>query len=117
MGKFVTILKREYAQIVKKKSFVIGLVLTPLIMGGFMLLPAFLATKEAGESESLAVIDRGDLEIADRFIESLERYKLSGTETPSYIVKGVFKIAPDDQDRFQEVYDSLAQAVSDKELD
>lgn len=37
--KINTIIKKEYIQIVKKKSFVISTILTPLLMGAFIFLP------------------------------------------------------------------------------
>jgi len=116
MSKFLVILKREYAQVVKKKSFVIMIFATPVLMAGFMLLPAMLAQKEVTVSERVAVIDRGELGIGEQFSESLKRYKLKGTDEPSYIVKGMFHVSPDDQARFRQIHDSLAQAVTEKSL-
>jgi ABC-2 type transport system permease protein len=116
MSKFWVILKREYTQVVKKKSFLIMIFLTPVLMGGFMILPALLVQKEASSSEMLAVIDRGELEIGDQFAESLSRYTLESSGEPSYAVTEVFRITPDDENRFQNVYDSLTLEIRDKNL-
>ncbi|HUV30493.1 MAG TPA: ABC transporter permease [Acidobacteriota bacterium] len=116
MYKFLAIFKREYAQIVKKKSFIIGILLIPVFMGLLILLPAMLARQETAVTEKLAVIDQSGMEIAEEFAESLQRYKLKGTDTPSYSVRGIFRPAADDDARFQVLYDSLAQLVTDKGL-
>ena len=40
--KILTIIKKEYKQIVKKKSFIISTILSPILMAGFMFLPILL---------------------------------------------------------------------------
>jgi len=116
MSKFWVILKREYAQVVKKKSFIIMIFLTPLFMAGIMILPAMLVHKEASTSERIAVVDRGTIEIGDQFAESLARYTLESSGEPSFSVTEVFRITPDDENRFQNIYDSLTQEIRDKNL-
>ncbi len=116
VSKFLVILKREYAEVVKKKSFVIMIFLTPVLMAGFMILPAMLAGREVSVGENIAVIDRGELGIGEQFVQSLTQYKLKGTDEPAYITRGIFNISPNDEQRFRQVYDSLAQAVTDKDL-
>lgn len=116
MHKFFVIMKREYLQVVKKKSFVIMMFLTPAIMAAFMVVPAWLATREKSTADYLAVIDRGSEEIGEQFANSLRRYKLPGTENPAYVVDPIIKLDPTDDTRFKTVYDSLVAAVSDAQL-
>jgi ABC-2 type transport system permease protein len=47
--KSITILKKEYKMIVKKKSFIISTILTPVIMAGFIFLPMLLTKVGRGE--------------------------------------------------------------------
>ncbi|MCK4835770.1 MAG: ABC transporter permease, partial [Candidatus Aminicenantes bacterium] len=47
--KSITILKKEYKMIVKKKSFIISTILTPVIMSGFIFLPMLLTKVGRGE--------------------------------------------------------------------
>ncbi|MCU0287686.1 MAG: ABC transporter permease [Acidobacteria bacterium] len=54
--KIFTIIKKEYLQIVKKKSFVISTVLTPLMMGIFIFLPILL-TRVGREQKKILIGD------------------------------------------------------------
>ena len=57
MGKIGKILKREYLIRVKKKSFIIITFLTPLLLGGLMLFPAFMSTITSEAQRKVAVVD------------------------------------------------------------
>lgn len=54
--KAITILKKEYREIVRKKSFIISTILTPIIMAAFMFLPMILMKVGKGEIK-VAVAD------------------------------------------------------------
>jgi len=116
MSKFWVIFKREYAQVVKKKSFIVGIVLTPLLMIGFSVIPAWLASKKASDTEPLAVIDRSGYDSGLKFSQSLERYKLDDDSTAYYDVRGIFDIDDSESERYQIVYDSLVQCINDQQL-
>ena len=116
MSKFLVILKREYIQVVKKKSFIIGIFLTPVLMAGFMLLPAWLAQKKSTSSEMMAVLDNSGTGMGERFAESLETYKLEDSDEPYYIVKNIFNVEPGDSVMFKTLDDSLKTEISDKKL-
>lgn len=47
--KLIAIIKKEYREIVKKKSFIISTILTPLLMAAFMFLPVMLMKMGKGE--------------------------------------------------------------------
>jgi len=119
MFKFWVIFKREYAQVVKKKSFIVGIFVTPVFMGALILLPTFLADMKSSESETMAIIDQSERGMGREFAVSLERYTLEDSvqaDQPSYTVDSVFEIAPDDEARFKAVQDSLGQLIIDDEL-
>ena len=67
MSKFWSVFKLEYSQVVRKKSFLVGIFLTPIIMAGFTLLPALLVTQAPSESEPLAIVDMSGEDIAAPF--------------------------------------------------
>jgi len=69
--KIVTIIKKEYKQIVKKKSFVISTILTPLLMGAFIFLPVLL-TKVGRETKTIEIADFSGL-IQQQFLESSQK--------------------------------------------
>jgi ABC-2 type transport system permease protein len=110
-----TIFKYEYAAVVKKKSFIIGLLLTPAIMAAFILIPRLMADKKASETERVAVIDASGLSIGTHFSEALRTYKLPKTET-DYYAATVFEVSPSDPGRFQVLVDSLNQMIGDEEM-
>lgn len=56
-SKLSTIISREYFERVKRKSFIISTILTPLFMVGIMALPALLAIFATPEEKQIAVID------------------------------------------------------------
>lgn len=47
--KLCTIVKKEYRDIVKKKTFIISTILTPILMGAFMFLPLVISKMGRGE--------------------------------------------------------------------
>ncbi len=116
MSKFWVVFRREYAQVVKKKSFVIGIFLTPVLMAAFMVVPTFLAGMKSSETEKLIVIDQSGYDIGYKFSEALAEYKLDDGKTPYYDVGQIFHIGPDDTSRFAVIQDSLSQLINAKEL-
>jgi ABC-2 type transport system permease protein len=116
MAKFWIIFKREYVQVVKKKSFIIGIFLTPALMAAFMVVPAFLAEMKSTETEELAVIDQSGYEIGRQFSEALSEYTLSDGQTPYYEVVKIFELDAADSTRFDAVCDSLNQLINSKKL-
>lgn len=116
MSKFWVIFRREYAQVVKKKAFIIGIFLTPVLMAAFSLIPAFLAGKKSSETELLAIIDQSQYNIGEKFEDELTNYKLEDDTTAYYEVTKIIKINEEDDDKFNRVYDSLVQLINDKSL-
>ncbi len=116
MSKFWIIFKREYAQVVKKKSFLIGIILTPAIMAAFVLLPAMLARTKSSSTEQLAVIDQSGQHIGTQFKKSLAEYKIGKTDVPYYDVTQVFELRPDQDEQFNQINDSLRNLIVNKDL-
>lgn len=71
--KIGTIIKKEYKQIVKKKSFLIATILTPLMMAAFIFLPMLL-TKVAREIKTIEIADYSGL-VQEPFIKRSEGNK------------------------------------------
>lgn len=68
--KMWTIIKKEYRQIVKKKSFVISTLITPVLMAAFIFLPMLL-TKVGREEKTIEVLDFSGM-IQEQFVERSE---------------------------------------------
>jgi ABC-2 type transport system permease protein len=115
MSKFLTVFKREYAQVVKKKSFIIGLLLTPAMMAAFIVVPAFLARHEPKTAESVVVIDETGAGIGAKFVDAIKTYKIEGTELARYEIKGSYTPAADSPNE-KHLVDSLKDAITAKQL-
>ena len=71
--KILTIIKKEYKQIVKKKSFIISTILSPILMAGFMFLPILLQ-KAGREVKKIEISDFSGI-IQKQFIEESNKSK------------------------------------------
>ena len=60
MKKVLVIIKREYLTRVRTKAFVIGTIITPLLMLALVTLPAFFATRGGGERNITVFDQSGD---------------------------------------------------------
>jgi len=58
MNKLWLIIQREYLTRVKKRSFIIATLITPIAMGLFIVLVTYIVSYEGGESLDIAVIDK-----------------------------------------------------------
>jgi len=116
MSKFWVIFKKEYAQVVKKKSFIIGIILTPALMIGFTVLPAMLARIKSSSAEQMAIIDQSKLHVGQRFDEEIAEYKLEETEDSYYEVRRIFEIDPIESERFEQLNDSLRNEIIEKDI-
>jgi len=59
MDKILLIIKREYLTRVKKKSFLLATILTPLGIAAFMVVASFIFGYESDEAKRIAVVDQG----------------------------------------------------------
>ena len=116
MHKFLTIMKYEYAQVVKKKSFIVGIFLTPALMAFFIILPSYFARKAPSTTESVAIIDAGQAGIGDQLSAGLASYTLENSTTPAFEISKIFTLMPNDSTRFRQLEDSLRAVINDKGL-
>jgi ABC-2 type transport system permease protein len=69
MSKIGIIVRREFTQRVRKKSFILTTILTPLLFLAMMFVPVWLATTETATQKEIWVVDRSGL-VADRLENS-----------------------------------------------
>ena len=60
MDKLWLIIQREYLTRVKKRSFILGTILTPIAFGLFFIVVGFIFSYDSGEKLKIAVLDKGD---------------------------------------------------------
>ncbi len=57
MRKILSVIKREYIQIVRTKAFIIGTVLGPVMMAAFIVVPILMSTVSVDKQEIIGVVD------------------------------------------------------------
>jgi ABC-2 type transport system permease protein len=75
MRKILSVIKREYLQIVRTKGFIIGTVLGPIAMAALIFIPMLIAMASGGEKKTIAVIDTTGEIFAD--LDQKLDYKMS----------------------------------------
>jgi ABC-2 type transport system permease protein len=78
--KLIAIIKKEYREIVKKKSFIISTILTPLIMAAFMFLPVMLMKIGKGE-KTIQVADYSGF-IYEKLVQNEKIPSTAKTDSP-----------------------------------
>ena len=73
----IHVIRREYNEHVKKKSFVIGTILVPVFMLAFLFVPLLLAFFQPDEQLSVAVVDHTG-QIGEAFATSFDDTTKSG---------------------------------------
>lgn len=116
MHKLWVIIKSEYQQVVKKKSFIIGIFLTPALMAAFGLLPTYLATRTADSAETLAIIDQSGKGVGGKVSAALDEFKLSDGATPQYYVDTIITLGVDDSAAFQANLDTLKYLLTEQQI-
>jgi len=103
--KSLTIIKKEFKMIVKKKSFLISTILTPVMMAGFIFLPMLL-TKVGRGVKDIAVADLSG-KIEAEFIQKSQEVQKT--------LK--FHLAEDQNQTKEQLIDSYKKKILDKDVD
>lgn len=115
MHKLWVIISREYAQVVKKKSFLIGIFLLPIFMIGITVLPAILAQKKPATTLKMAIIDLDGRRVGEEFAQKLERYKLDDSSL-AYEINDIYEINAADTARYFSVKAELDTALETNKI-
>lgn len=105
--KFLTIAKWEFLEKVRSKAFIVSLVLFPVIMVTFGVLPGILATKSDDRTISIGVLDESKTVMRPLGEKLDERYRLPGGE-PNYEVRDLAEF--DGREQVQGVANELVSA-------
>ncbi|NOZ63281.1 MAG: ABC transporter permease [Calditrichaeota bacterium] len=110
MNKFLTIFKREYLSRVKTKGFIIGTVLTPILLIGLTLGPGLLFRLSSEKIRHYAVIDMSDI-VYDEFVKAMNDTLSTGE--PMYVLQRVNAT----NETLEAEKEKLAKAVDSDKLD
>jgi len=81
MDKVLAIIKREYLTRVRSKGFILGTVLSPLLMASFILVPILVARSGGREDTRITVLDQtGEAEVYTRVAQQFVGEKAGGIE-------------------------------------
>jgi ABC-2 type transport system permease protein len=117
MGKLWTIIKAEYAQVVKKKSFIVGIILTPVFLLLVTVLPALLADRGVSKQVRYAVVDVDGQGIGQLFAQALTRYKLDNdSTTEAYSLSRLYSMPDASTDQVDSLRSALDTALSAGQL-
>jgi ABC-2 type transport system permease protein len=86
--KYLDVAKWEFLEKVKSKAFIISLVLMPIIMVIFGVLPGVLASKQDDKPSTIGIIDETDSITVPLARRLDEKYKLS-KDRPNYIIRNL----------------------------
>ncbi len=84
MKKIFSIAKWEFFEKVRTKTFVISLVLTPIIIIGFSIIPTLLTTEEDARTKAIGVLDFSTIYF-EKVRDKLEKFKLEDGQQ-NYVV-------------------------------
>jgi len=115
MSKMWIIIKNEYAQVVKKKSFLIGLILTPVFIFLVTAVPAMLATKKQATTDSVAIVNLDERPIGETFAEKIRTYKLDDG-SPAYRITNIYRLDATDSNALVNLRNELDSLIRAKEL-
>jgi ABC-2 type transport system permease protein len=112
MDKIKAIIKREYLTRVRSKGFIIGTILSPLIMSSFILIPILIGRSGGPDRFQIVALDQsGDSLLFERLNLALANAKPGQTQ---------FEISREEvksQEEFESHRQILSQRVADKQLD
>ncbi|MGH9936393.1 MAG: ABC transporter permease [Blastocatellia bacterium] len=112
MDKLKAIIKREYLTRVRSKGFIIGTILSPLVMSSFILVPYFVGRSAGPDKYRITVLDQnGD----DRLFESLKR-ALDPTK-PRQPIYELQREMINSQEELEARRQALSQRIAEKQLD
>src|SRR5262245_47617286 len=97
MFKMYIIARREYLAAVRTKTFIIGLLIMPLLMGGSILIQWLVKDVVDTHDKKFVVVDRvGDTDVVSALRVAIEAYNKTQTQDPSgqqikprYVVESV----------------------------
>lgn len=103
MHKVITLFKREYRAAVRTKSFIIGLILVPILMGGGLLVVFLMQRNQDTDDKKIAVIDHSGLlqEALKEKVACRNQHDIYDSETGEKIMSAylVEFMEPDPNDR------------------
>ena len=116
MSKMMTVIKREYLEVVQKKSFLIGIIITPLLMGVWIFVPTLLMRNTESPTQQYTLVDFDNGSIADSIRSELLTLQTSDS-APQFSFGAVEKFSPDDEVNWSRRQEELNTEVQNGDID
>ncbi len=116
MSKMMTVIKREYLEVVQKKSFLIGIIITPLLMGVWIFVPSLLMRNTESPTQQYTLVDFDNGSIADSIRSELLTLQTSDS-APQFSFGAVEKFSPDDEANWSRRQEELNSEVQNGAID
>ncbi|HKQ79475.1 MAG TPA: hypothetical protein VJ810_37625, partial [Blastocatellia bacterium] len=112
MDKLKAIIRREYLTRVRSKGFIIGTILSPLVMSSFILIPYFIGRSAGPDKYRIAVLDQsGDAFLFESLGQALAPAR---PRQPLYELWREEIKSPEELEARQQ---ALSKRIADKQLD
>ncbi len=108
MSKIISVIKREYIQIVRTKGFIIGTILGPVLMAAFIVVPIIVQFVSVDKQENIGVVDLSG-EVFMELDKKLDQKLKDGSRR--YILQK-FEI----EENVEQLLEKLNKKVLEKEL-
>jgi ABC-2 type transport system permease protein len=116
MARMVPVIKREFAQAVSSRAFVIGTVLGPLLLVAIFGVQFLILAKGGGGAQRIAILDASGQELAPRITQVVEE---RAAATPAFMARASYtfevqQAAPEQREMLQQ---QMTQRIMARELD
>lgn len=109
MSELIIVLRREFVERVRTKSFILSTILIPVFMSLMFIVPILMETMRSGETQELVIVDESPPEVGDRIVASLSEEPASDREDRFVVDRLRVPLAT--------VQDSLNEAVLAETID
>lgn len=107
--KFIEVARWEFLEKVKSKAFLFSLVLMPIIMLGFGVLPGVLASQEDEKTQTIGIIDDTGMILPGLERRLAEKYKLAN-DKPNYLLKNLKKMEVGSREQLKGIANAMVSS-------
>ncbi len=116
MSKMMTIIKREYLEIVQKKSFLLGVLAAPVMMAIGLFLPALIMENTSAPTQEYVFVDFDNGAVAENIKSDLLSLQTSD-DVPQFSFGAIESFSSDDETNWSRRKDELSVQVQNGDLD
>jgi len=116
MSKMMTVIKREYLEVVQKKSFLIGILVTPLLMGVWIFVPTLMMKNTESPTQRYTIVDFDNGPLSESIRDELLTLRTSDS-VPQFSFGAIEKFSRDDEVNWSRRQQQLNTEVQNGDID